>query len=150
MEKHLNYAKYLLENSFKEASLFWVRNSAFTLFQTLLIGFYLNSQFKSTDNTETLFIAVTIVGIFLSLSHIITLKLSRKFNHGWGTSFKNWVSQSVPDPEEEERLTHLRLEYKKIYNFKNRFNSTTFYAIILSYIFGAFWVFALYREAFMS
>ena len=38
-----DYTRLLLDSSFKEANLFWVRNSAIAVFQSIVIGFFLRT-----------------------------------------------------------------------------------------------------------
>ncbi|OGW57853.1 MAG: hypothetical protein A2Z09_03725 [Nitrospirae bacterium RBG_16_43_8] len=89
-----DYASMLLDSSFKEANLFWMRNTAFSLFQSIFIGFTVNAVINKTPTSNSqLTIVVCIVGILISIVHYLILHLSKKLNMVWFDSLKLWVSE---------------------------------------------------------
>ena len=69
-----NFAKLLLESSFKESNAFWIRNSVFLLAQSLLLGLAVGKDSKP----ETI-IVFAVLGALLALLHCGALKISKHY-----------------------------------------------------------------------
>jgi hypothetical protein len=90
MEK-LDFARMLLESSFKEANLFWMRNGAFSVFQSILAGSGLLSWFKDSNPKDaSLVIFISIIGILIGIIHFAIICTSEKLNKAWWYSFNHY------------------------------------------------------------
>jgi hypothetical protein len=74
-------AKMLIESSFKESNLFWVRNSAIAVIQTIVFGFYVSLISEESKNlSDSLNYMICSLGIILTIIHFIILVLSQRYN----------------------------------------------------------------------
>jgi hypothetical protein len=117
-----DYIKLLLDSSFKEANLFWVRNSAFFVVQALLLGFVINIIFKDIttmtsqqrDNFYLILYILKIFGLLISLFHIIVIAYSRHYNLIWFNKLKNLLATNTKYEEGDIN--------KDLYNVLNKYD----------------------------
>jgi len=114
------YQKVLLDSSFKEANLFWVRNGAFLVCQTLLYGFVVSILVKTNYlEYKRMLIFIEIAGLVISMLHFIILALSRSYNYIW---FNELV-----------KITSTEIEFNKDNNKNNNANNRSLLCILRKY-----------------
>lgn len=144
-----DYKKVLLDSSFKEANLFWVRNSAFFVVQALLLGFVLNliKDIFTIPNTSTkpdeylllLLTLLKILGLIISIFHFIVILFSRHYNLIWFNQLKQMLATSAEyDKIDIDKNFHAVLSRYECIHFP-RINVITFTGII-PILFFAFWI----------
>ncbi len=136
-------AKLLLESSFKEANLFWVRNSAIAVIQTLLFGFYVTLiSEESPGISDMMNTLICTLGIVLSFVHIIILILSQHYNMTWFGTYKQFVEEKLAESSE----SNYKYLYHAVDNLSlKRFsilNTTTIFMLIPVAL-ALFWMFRL-------
>ena len=141
-----DYASMLLDSSFKEANLFWARNAAFSLFQSILVGFTFNAVIKKTcASNSKLTIIVCIAGILISIVHYLILDLSKKLNRVWFNSLKLWVSEkkasSVNIKNDDYHIWNNFENHLKEHDSIHLIKIDIFLLVkMIPIIFGLFWV----------
>jgi hypothetical protein len=142
-----DYIKLLLESSFKEANLFWVRNSAFFVVQALLLGFVINIVFKDLsimssqqeNKFYTIVLLLKIIGLIIALFHIIVIAYSRHYNLIWFNKLKN-VTATTQKYEEDDID-------KDLYNVLDKYDSVCVpkvnvitFTTLIPILFLIFWI----------
>lgn len=141
-----DYASMLLDSSFKEANLFWARNAAFSLFQSILVGFTFNAVINKTPASNSkLTIIVCIAGILISIVHYLILVLSKKLNRVWFNSLKSWVSEKkTPLLNIKNDDYHIWNHFEKHLTEHDSIHLIKFDIFLLAkmipIIFGLFWI----------
>ena len=92
--KHDDYAKLLIENSFKEGNLFWVRHGGYMLAQALLLGLVVGQKLS-------LVLIFSLVGSLFALLHWRVLVVSSHYNETWFEAFRDWVRQRHKSTDQE-------------------------------------------------
>ena len=103
------YTRLLLDSSFKEANLFWIRNSAITVFQSVIVGFFLRGMINHESIPITLFFIICGIGISFGAIHLIIIEYSEKENLKWFRHYKDWVKSQ----EKSNVYSHLMVLAKK-------------------------------------
>jgi hypothetical protein len=90
-----DYAKLLLESSFKESQNFWIRNSGFIVFHSALVVFVLDYLNNSPQNNslQDVPLVIPIVGLLVALVHLQMIRVSAYYNHAWFDTLKDWVNK---------------------------------------------------------
>lgn len=135
------YKKLLIDSSFKEARLFWLRNSAFFVVESLILGFFINILLKkSQTNDVTLFLTILkIIGLVISIFYFIVILISKHYNLIWFNELKEMLATtSVYDEDEiDKRFYNVLTNYDNIIIPK----LTIFKLIgLLSVLFIFFWI----------
>ena len=145
----------LRDSAFKESSLYYQRNSAFLLAETLLLGFTLNS-YRSDDSSSLLIFWVAIAGLVLSVCYWCVLYASKHYNSVWLQSFIEWVDKQSSDATrsadkttdsssqaEKSEWQHLKETLSKHEKLPLGINATTFISVI-PVVFGLIWAVLIY------
>ena len=134
--KNAVLAQMLIDNSFKEGSLYWNRNNVFMVAQTVLFGFTLNILTK--DNLADFKISVflfEVVGILIAILHIYVLKISKEYQNCWLTTFWSFVEQQK---EKDGGNWDILENVGKLY--KNVPKKSTSLALLVAYLFLIIWI----------
>ena len=143
-----NFAKLLLESSFKESNAFWIRNSVFLLAQSWLLGLAVGK-----DSEPETIIVFAGFGILLALLHWGALKISKYYNDTWFKAFRSWVDckappestdEESPSDESSNSWSHLRSTLTKHENLPFPFMHATCLMYFLPVLFIAAWLFLSY------
>jgi len=132
-----NLGQMLIDNHFKEGNLYWIRNSAFMVAQTVLLGFTINVLLDpgvvGRCSTKFLIILFEVVGIAIAFLHICVLKKSKEYQQIWTNTFCCFARQ--PERKNDKNLKVLACAMNSYPDQKK----TTFLAFCVACIFLGLW-----------
>lgn len=87
-----DYAKILLDSSFKESATTWARTGALLTFNSVLFGFYVNYVKDNFDNAgKPPALGFAAFGVLAAILNIFLVRISVHYNVAWYDSFKCWA-----------------------------------------------------------
>lgn len=87
-----DYAKLLLESSFKESDNMWKRSAAILTFQSVIIGFFANNLGIKPIGSSTIII-LTIVGLISAVFSYLIACVSEHYNLAWFNAFLDYTGK---------------------------------------------------------
>lgn len=90
-----DYAKILLDSSFKESATTWTRTGLLLTFNSVLFGFYVNYIKDDLSNAGKLpALGFFVIGLIAAILNIFLVRISVHYNVAWYDSFKLWAATS--------------------------------------------------------
>ncbi len=132
-----DYAKLLLDASFKEAEAFWKRNTVFLVTEGAFAGLYIK-EFNPQSGSLFLALVAGAVGLVLAAAHFRVLRASQHYNTTWYNGLCNFANAQASQSVAKPAWSHLLATLGK--NAAIRGGHSTQWAVVLPWTFAIMWI----------